>query len=327
MKNILVLGATGFIGGHIAKKALENDWHVNGFRRNPNSTGNIAENSINWISGDLDDYASLVEAMTGMDYVFHAGAWYPTDQNPKRAEGSLRQAAEQMNKVIKAAAQARIKRLIYTSSLTTIALPPAGEDRYANENDIYQLGTMPGNAYYEGKSIMEGQALEAAGAGQNIVILNPTLVLGPGDTKLSSSEILVMIAKGQAKAVPAGMINIIDVRDVAEAHINAARTGRSGQRYILGGENYQIMEAVKIITDMANVKPPLFKLSNRWIDLYIKMGDLIPFIPNAPYHLKAYQHWQGFQIEKAENELKLGRIMLEETARDSIKWFINQGVL
>ena len=98
---------------------------------------------------------------------------------------------------------------------------------------------------------MENLALEAVGVGYNIVILNPTLVLGPGDTHLSSSEILVMIARGMAKAVPPGIVNIIDARDAGEAHIHAARIGKTGQRYILGGDNYPIMDAARILADIA----------------------------------------------------------------------------
>jgi len=327
MYNVLVLGATGFIGGHIAKKALEVGWQVNGLRRNPGTVGHLQEGEINWISGDLDDYPSLVKAMTGMDYVFHTGAWYAIDQNPDNAKQHIENAAEQMKRVIKATRETRIKRLIYTSSATTIGLPPAGEDRDANEKDFYLAGTLPGNAYYEGKSAMENLALEAAGVGYDIIILNPTLVFGPGDTKLSSSEILVMIARGKAFAVPAGMINIIDVREVADAHINAARIGKAGQRYILGGDNYQIKDAVKIIADIADVKPPRFILPDSMIDLYIKAGDSLSFIPHAPFHLKAYHHWQGYQVDKAKQELNLGYRMLEETVRDSIKWFINNGLL
>jgi len=327
MKNVLVIGATGFIGGHIAKKALDEGWQVNALRRTPQTTGHLTEDLVHWVSGNLDDQPSLVNAMTGMDFVFHAGGWYPTDQNPKISEHSVRLAAVQMERVISAAREARIGRLVFTSSLTTIGLPPAGEERSATEDDFYLPGTLPKNAYYEGKYVMENLALEAAGEGLDIVILNPTLIFGPGDTKLSSSEILVMIAKGQARAVPAGMINIIDVRDVAEAHISGAKNGRSGERYILGGLNFTIMEAVKIIAEIAGVKPPDFVLPNSLIDLFIKAGDWIPFIPYAPYHLKAYQHWQGFQTDKAKNEIKLTTRPLKETARDSIEYFTSRGVL
>ena len=174
---------------------------------------------------------------------------------------------------------------------------------------------------------MENLALEACAVGYDIVILNPTLVLGPGDTHLSSSQVLVMIAKGQARIVPPGMVNIIDARDAAQAHVNAARIGRSGERYILGGDNYSVQDAVSIIAEIAAVKPPAFTVPEWLLDLYIRAGDSLPFIPFAPFHLKAYRHWQGYNTGKAQQELQLRTRFLHETTRDSLKWFSDRGVL
>ncbi len=327
MYNVLVLGATGFIGGHIAQKALEVGWNVSGLRRDPTATGQLENYPIQWIDGNLNDYASLAKAMAGMDFVFHAGASYPAGGKRGNTREYVEFASNQMKNVIRATRETKIRRLIYTSSLTTIGIPEAGQNRLADERDFYQFGTLPDNAYFEVKSAMENLALDAAGVGYDIVILNPTLVLGPGDVHVSSSEILLMIARGQAKAVPPGVVNIIDVRDAAAAHVIAARIGKTGQRYILGGDNYQIMQAVKIIGSIADVKPPLFTLPPGLIDFYIGAADLIPFIPPAQDQLRAYTRWQGYNTDKAKKEFKFNVRFLEETARDSIKWFINQGIL
>jgi len=327
MFKVLVLGATGFIGGHIVKKVQDVGWQVYGFRRNSSTVGHLSNRSIQWIEGDLDDYQSLKAAMTGMDYVFHAAGYYPHNQDPKLVPQHRNTAAEQMKNVVRAVRETGIKRLIYTSSLTTIGQPSIDEGRLADERDFYQAGFLPDNGYYESKSVMENIALEAASVGYDIVILNPTIVFGPGDVHISTGEILVTIAKGKAWAVPPGMINIIDVRDAAEAHINAARIGKTGERYILGGINYSIQEAAAIIADIANTQPPRFTLPGWLINFYIQMADRIPFIPYAPYHLRAFQLWQGFNVDKAVKELNLQSRFLEETVRDSLSWFRNQGVL
>lgn len=327
MYDVLVLGATGFIGGQIALKALEVGWRVHGFRRDPSAVGQLDGLDINWIDGDLDDYPSLVNAMQGKEYVFHAAASYPGSGDPDQVSEIVDYSSEQMKKIIRAMRETRIKRLIYTSSLTTIGLPAPGEDRLADESDHYQLGTLPDNSYYESKAAMEKIALEASGVGYDIVILNPTLVFGPGDIHLSTGEILLLIAGGKAFAVPPGEINIIDVRDAAEAHINAARIGKTGQRYILGGNNYSITEAAKIITEIAGVKPPRIQLPTWLIDLYIQMGDTLPFIPHPHAHVRAYQHWQGYNTSKARKELELKSRFLEETVRDSLSWYSGRGVI
>jgi len=327
MFDILVLGASGFIGGHIAKKALDVGWRVHGFRRNPANVGHLLNQEIRWIDGSLEDYPSLLQAMSGMDYVFHAAASYPGDGNPAHVEKHVQTSSNQMKNVIRATREAKVKRLIYTSSLTTIGSPPENETRLADERDFYIPGTLPDNAYHEVKAAMENLALEASGVGYDIVILNPTLVLGPGDVHISTGEILLMFATGKAKAIPPGVVNVIDVRDVAEAHINAARIGKRGQRYILGGSNYRIEEAAAIFADIADVKPPLMTLPTWLVDLYIKAGDAVPFIPPAHDHVRAYKHWQGYNIEKAQKELNLQSRFLEETVRDSLRWFRNQGAL
>ena len=135
-----------------------------------------------------------------------------------------------------------------------------------------------------------------------------------------------MFARGKAKALPPGVLNVIDVRDAAEAHVNAARIGKRGERYILGGSNYRIEEAAAIIANIADVKPPLLTLPTWLMDFYIKAGDALPFIPFAHDHVRAYKHWQGYNIEKARKELDLNSRFLEETVRDSLKWFSNQGI-
>jgi len=326
MYNILVLGATGFIGGHIAKKAQAIGWRVHGFRRDPDSVGHLQDQEVKWFEGRLEDYPSLLEAMTGMDYVFHAAASYPGVCDPTLIQERVQTATGQMKNVIRATREAQVKRLIYTSSLTTIGSPPENEDRLADERDFYEAGTLPDNAYHEMKSAMENLALEASGVGYDIVILNPTLVLGPGDVHLSTGEILLMFARGKAKAIPPGVLNVIDVRDAAEAHINAARIGKRGQRYILGGSNYSIEEASAIFAHIAGVKAPLLTLPTWLIDVYINAGDKVPFIPFVHDHIKAYKHWQGYNCQKARKELNLKSRFLEETVRDSLKWFRNHGI-
>ena len=326
MTEVLVLGATGFLGGHIARAALRKGWTVHGFRRDPQATGHLQHHPIRWREGDLADPASLLSAMAGMDVVFHAAGFYPPDNDPGRTPEYVDRACQEMNHVLQAAGQSGISRLIYPSSLTTIGLPPADEDRPADERDVYQPGTLPVNGYYESKIAMEALALQAHEQGLEVVILNPTLIFGPGDVHLSTGEILLAVAEGKAAAVPPGWINIIDARDAAEAHVAAVRLGRSGERYILGGENLSIPEAVEVIARLAGVRPPLFTLPRWAIDSYLWLSDRVPFLPFAPFHFQAYRRWQRYNTEKAVRELNLITRSWEETILDSLNWFDRQGI-
>jgi len=327
MFQAVVLGATGFIGGHIAKAAKKVDWRVSGFRRHPDRKGHLSNGSIHWFEGDLMDPISLKEAMQGADYVFHAAAYYPQGKEPKSVSEHIQSAREEISHVLEAARAANLRRFIYTSSLSTIGTPPPDVERLADERDVYQPGTFPDNAYYEVKINMEKAVLEAARDGLPAVIVNPSAVFGPGDVHLTTGQILVAAAKGKVIVSPPGTINVIDVRDVASSQIAAARNGKVGQRYILGGFNYAIPEALGLIAHTAGKSPPLFTIPPGVIRAGIRIGDTLPFLPDLPDHLRAFSHWQGMNNQKAKQELGLSPRLFEETVRDSLKWYQDHGML
>lgn len=318
---VLVLGATGLIGGHIAKAALSSGWQVRGFRRNPQLTGNLGESPVEWVSGNLDDPASIEAAMEGIEIVFHAAAFAPQSHDPQDVPEQIRTAREQTRRVITAARHQAVKRLIFTSTLSTIGPVPPGEKRLADERDVYQPGTLPKNSYYECKIAMEEEILQAVENGLDAVILNPTAVFGPGDVHLSMGHVLLMVAKGQAIAWLPGSTNAIDVRDVALAHIAAAQKGRRGERYILGGHNLTIKEALTETARIADVKPPRFEIPLWLIQGYIKISDTLPFIPSPSSHLRALPFWQGYNTQKAQDELGLSPRPFSETVKDALDWF------
>lgn len=326
MFEVLVLGATGFIGGHIAKAALKEGWTVRGFRRRAGRTGHLAGEEIDWRLGDLMDHNSLVQAMQGVDFVFHAAAYYPQSAKGKSYDEHLNTAKKEIGNVLSAAHAGDIRRLVYTSSLSTIGRPPEDEDRLADERDVYQPGTLPENAYYDVKSVMERAVLTGVEKGLNAVIVNPTTVFGPGDVHLTTGRILVAVAQGKVIASPPGAVNVVDVRDVAQGHVAAARQGYTGERYILGGHNYLIRDMLGIMAQLSGARAPFFTIPKELLRLLTQMGDAIPFL-HLPDHLQAYPYWQGYNTQKAVEEFDLSPRPFQETIRDSIKWFEDHGML
>lgn len=327
MFEVLVLGATGFIGGHVAKAAQKVGWQVRGFRRDPARVGHLSSPDISWFEGNLKDINSLQKAMRGVDIVFHAAAYYPQAKDAQSVDEHVRRARKEIDNVLKAAQAANIRRFIYTSSLSTIGKPSPEEDRLADERDEYQPGTLPDNAYYEVKSVMEKAVLAAADKGLPAVILNPTVVFGPGDVHLATGQIIVAAAKGQVIVSPPGTINFIDARDVADAQIAAARKSKLGERYILGSYNYPISEAITLIAQSAGKRPPLFTIPPWTIRTMVQLSQTFPFLPDPPDHLRAFDHWQGYNTQKAKEELNLSPRLFEETVRDSLKWYQDHGIL
>ncbi len=323
----LILGATGFIGGHIARAALEAGWQVRGLRRTPQSVGHLEGLPVEWVSGDLNDPASLEKAMQGVEIVFHAAAYYPTDGDKRKVPAQVEAARAEMANVLTAVRQSGVRRLIYTSTLSTIGQPPAGANRLADERDVYQPGTLAESGYYEAKIVMEQAVLQTAADWLDAVVLCPTAVFGPGDVHLTTGGLLIAAARGLAIAWLPGEINVVDVRDVAAAHIAAAVRGRRGERYILGGHNYTVRQALEIVARVAGARPPRFGIPSWAIQGLIWLGDQLPFLPLPANHLRALPLWQGYNTIKAQTELGLQPRPFEETVRDALAWFREHGQL
>lgn len=324
-KTCLVLGATGFIGGHIARRALAEGFEVRGLRRDPNSVGHLVDTTIDWHLGNLLDFNSLVEAMRGVDVVFHAAAFYPTRSNPGEVQAQVDFAKEQIERVVEAAKQTNVERFIYTSSLTTIGNLPPDSNRLADERDIYISGTLAKSAYYEAKITMESHLLAASRQGFPAVVLNPTAVFGPGDVHLTLGRILLAVKRGMVIAWVPVTTNVIDVRDVAAGHLAAVNKGKVGERYILGAYNMSVKTLIDLMATQFNVHPPRFQVSIRSIEKFVKFVDHFPRLSTGN-HMRALPYWQSYNTEKAEKELGLTHRPFEKTLVDAITWFRQNGV-
>ena len=322
---ILILGASGFIGGGIAQAALDAGWEVRGFRRNPASVGDLDGAPVEWVAGNLEDTASLRAAMHDVDIVFHAAAYYPSGTHPRQVPAVIAHARREIENVLGAVRATQVPRLVFTSTLSTIGQPPPGEDRLADEGDIYTPGSMPKNAYYECKIAMEHAVLAAEDI--DSVTLCPTAIFGPGDVHLTMGSLLIMVARGKVPAWLPGIINVIDVRDVAIAHLTAAQHGRRGERYILGGHNLTVEAALRQTARVAQVVEPRFEIPLWATRALVAMDDALPFISISGNHLRALPDWQGYNTSKAQTELGLSPRPFDETVRDALAWFRQNGYL
>ncbi|MCL4505116.1 MAG: NAD-dependent epimerase/dehydratase family protein [Chloroflexi bacterium] len=312
--NICILGATGFIGGHIARAAANNGWHVRGVRRNPASMGAISDLPVEWATGDLFDVDSLRRAMAGCDVIYHAAAAYPQDF--RHIDRAVALARAEMDNVLQAARTARVSRIIYTSSITTVGQPPPG--RLADEHDQYRPGTAR-SAYYEAKYAMERLALRES-RNPDLVVLLPTAVFGPGDIKPTTGVVIRDAMRGRFPVYFEATINAVDVRDVAASHIAAVERGRRGERYILGGHNVTIYELLATATELARMRPPRIKLSRAAVASLIRLSDNLPFM-RVPENFRTFQFWQPVSSQKAQDELGHTVRNFSDTVRDTIAWF------
>lgn len=327
MTKALVIGSTGCIGNNIVRACLEAGWEVCAFRRQSSATWVLNGLDAAQAIGDLNDYQSLVTAMSGCDFVFHAAAYYPLHSLNPRA--SLREAVSGIRAVLRAAAESRIKRVVYTSSLTTLG-PPENDGRLADERDFYLPGSTT-SAYFESKWAMESEAWRAAAEELPIVIINPTAVFGPWDAKPTTGQILLDVAKGRFPVWLDLDVNIVDARDVARGQVQAAEQGRVGQRYILGGENLPVRDALGIAAAAAGVAHPRWRLPIRLVRVAVALGEALgrlPLLEPLPLeHLKTLQEWRSLSTEKARRELGYTSRPLADTVRDTLAWFRDHGYL
>jgi dihydroflavonol-4-reductase len=324
---VCVLGATGFIGGQIARAAASAGHKVRAARRNPNNTGAIADVPVEWVSANLNDAGSLVGAMQGCEVLFHAAASYP--ENHRHIAQAVTDADAEMRRVLDAARQAGVRRVIYTSTLTTmerkmsLTPSPTGtfrlsqRERELDETCFYQPGSAQ-SAYYEAKFAMEQIALDTREI--DVVVLMPTAVFGPGDVKPTTGIVIREAALGRIPVYFDAMLNVVDGRDVAAAHLAALERGKTGERYAIGGHNLTLLELLTTVATVAGKSPPRVKLSRRLLAGAIRAIDALPFT-NLPDHIRMFEFWAPVNSSKAERELGHTARPFENTVRDTLAWF------
>jgi dihydroflavonol-4-reductase len=318
----LVIGATGFIGGAIARAAVEHGWQVRGTRRNEHNQGAIADlatqASFTWCYADLNHPDSLVAAMSGCQVVFHAAGYYP--RSSRNASHQIALARTQMENVLLAFRRAKPDLLVYTSSLSTIGRP-SEPGRLADERDVYPLNSLP-ICYFNVKIVMEQLALSS---GLPVVVLCPTAVFGPGDVKPTSGKLLLMVAKGWVFFYVDGVQDVVDVRDVATSHLHAVERGQRGERYIVGGETMTYREMLTIMAREAGRRPPWLRLSPSVAVLVGRMAGWFGILGGDM--LQAVPYWQPLDTSRARRELGHTSRPFAITVQDTLSWFRQYGYL
>ncbi len=226
---VLVTGASGFLGWHVARTLTERGERVRALVR---PTSKVQELDVETVTGDLRDPASLERAVDGCKLVFHVAADYRLwSRHPQELYDSN---VGGTRNLLTAARQAGVERFVYTSTVGCIGLPRGG---VGDENQACSLEEMSGD-YKRSKFQAEQVAVEFARGGFPVVIVNPTAPIGDHDFKPTpTGKIVLDFVTGKMPAYIDTGLNLVDARDVALGHVLAAERGRAGERYILGCEN------------------------------------------------------------------------------------------
>jgi dihydroflavonol-4-reductase len=259
-----VTGASGFIGRRLVQRLVRSGADVTALMRrvchcsasSASTAGRPANVTV--ARGALEDGPEkLAEAMAGHDVVFHLAAL--VSFNPRQLPELLRVNGDGTQAVLSAAGKASVGRTVVVSSACTIGLS-CEPDRVLDEETPFDPRLETRNPYLRSKRLAEAHAVEAAHAGQWVTTVNPTTVYGSGDHSVNSGSLVRQVAQARALPVPPGGSNVVDIDDVVAGILAAAQRGRSGARYILGGENLGFGEIIDRIVSVVGRRPLLIPL-------------------------------------------------------------------
>lgn len=319
-------GASGFIGGHLLQALLERGDSVRCLVR-PSSVGPDLERSgIELVPGELSDDGTLKEAARGCEQVFHCAADYRLFV--RRADEMYETNVEGTRRVMRAAYEAGVERVVYTSSVGALGL--TGDGTPADENTPVGLSDMLGH-YKRSKFLAERVADEWAAKGLPVVIVNPSTPVGEGDRKPTATGRMILdFVRGQVPAYVDTGLNLIDVRDVALGHLLAADKGTVGERYILGHRNMSLIEIYRLLAELCGRTPPSLRLP-QWVPLAVgavstswaRLSGGEPRVALEAVRLSRYRMF--FNAGKAVRELGLPQSPVEDALKRAVHWFRDNG--
>jgi len=253
---IFLTGATGFVGHHVARELAAQGANLRLLVRKTSNLAHLEGIAGETHIGDLADPASMKPAIEGCDAVMHVAAdyrlWIPDPKAMYRAN------VDGTRELLRLAREAGVRRVVYTSSVATMGFRSDG--LIVNEDTPVSLQNMVGH-YKRSKFLAEQEAIAAAGAGQQVMILNPTTPIGSHDAKPTpTGRIFVDFLNRKFPAYVDTGLNLVDVQEVAKTHTTALETGTPGRRYILGGENLTLKQILDKMSAITGIPSPTVKI-------------------------------------------------------------------
>jgi dihydroflavonol-4-reductase len=322
----LVTGATGFIGSHVLRLLLDRGDRVRVLVRSSSRKSNIEGLGCEVITGDLKDARSLQRCVQGCRRVYHVAADYrlwsrtPQEIYDNNVGGT--------RNLLSACCEAGVEKVVYTSTVGTIGMRKDGLP--ANEDSPVSLDDMIGH-YKRSKFMAEQVAHEFAASGLSVIIVNPTTPIGAGDLKPTpTGRIILDFIRGRLPAYVDTGLNIVGVRDVACGHLLAEEKGQVGERYILGGENWSLMEILESLAAICGKKMP--RLPMPWVvallaghlDNFI-IGTLLRREPSIPLEGVLMARYKMYvSSDKARQQLGYDPSPAEQALREAVEYFRKQ---
>lgn len=325
---VIVTGANGFLGSWLTRALVKEGHEVLALVRAQSDLSELENAGCQLVYGDVTDLESLYKAFDGVDSVFHLAGLIAYKK-------SDRQKMELVNvtgtaNVIEACLAKHVRKLVYLSSVTAVG---AGfkPDQILNEESAYNVEKLD-LGYFETKHAAEKLVVKAfREKNLDCVILNPSTIYGAGDARKGSRKTQLKVAQGNFKFYTSGGVSIVATEDVVAAILSAWKIGRSGERYILSGENITIKQLFQMIAEEAGVPAPRYKMPNFILFFIGLVGDMMAslglkgLLSTENAWTATLYHW--FDNTKAKRELQFNPRPAREAIRSSVAWAKQNGLL
>ena len=324
---VFITGATGFVGGHVARSYAAEGASLRLLTRWTSRLDSLEGLDAEMVSGDLREPEKLRTALTGCDALVHVAADYRLWVRDPKAMYDTN--VDGTRELLRLAREVGVQRVVYTSSVATMGFKEDGT--IVNEETPVGLGDMIGH-YKRSKFLAEQQAIRAAQGGQHVVILNPTTPIGPGDAKPTpTGRIIVDFLNKKFPAYVDTGLNLVDVAEVARMHVVALERGTPGERYILGGENLTLKQILDRMSSITGLPSPTMKVPHAvamafaFFDEMI-VGKMLDREPRATVEaVRMGKKMMFASSAKAERELGFQVLPIYHALRSAIDWFVTQG--
>ena len=330
----LVTGATGFVGGNLARALWARGEDVRALVRPSGNDLAIRNTGVAQVAGDLLDSESVRRAAEGCETIYHCAAIY-SFWSPRPREMYRSNVVGTVN-LLDAARRAGVRRVVFTSSVATIGIPPEGsrEPEHLGTEEMPPRPALLIGYYKQSKYATEQIALAANDNEMEVVVVNPCAPVGEWDVKPTpTGQIPLFFARGKAPGYINTGMNLIDVADVAEGHILAMEHGVPGERYILGYRNLTLKEIFDILSEITGRRAPSVPIPHwailgfAYLDEFVQ-GKLLRQPPTVPVEaIKITKHPMYVSSAKAVAQLGLPQSPVEVALEKAIRWFRDYGYL
>ncbi|HEX4546663.1 MAG TPA: hopanoid-associated sugar epimerase [Candidatus Acidoferrum sp.] len=323
----LVTGATGFLGSHVTRQLVARGEEVRVLMRASSTNRAIADLSLEYVTGDLRDRASLDRAMKGVKRVFHVAADYRLWA--KRSQDIYDSNVSGTKNLLEAAKRAGVEQLIYTSTVATIAVD---RPKLPNEFTDAKLEEMVGH-YKRSKWLAEKEALNAAKAGLPVIVAMPTTPVGPWDWKPTpTGKITLDFLNGKMLGYVETGLNFVGVEECAAGHLLVSEKGKVGERYLLGGENLTLKQMLDALAKITSLSAPRLKIPHGLAlgvayanTVFSRLGGREPGIPVEG--VKIAQHMMFVDCARAQRELGFKAGPVATALERAVRWYEANGYI